>query len=78
MKRWFDLPHFRFMLFDRNEIHIQAFVDFINGQLMSGHSSSSAVHDFQEIFISNYQKFRNSEFQKVKSGQLMLPKFRNC
>ncbi len=27
--------------FYRNKIHIQAFVDFINGKLMSGHSSSS-------------------------------------
>ena len=37
----------RFMFFDRNEIHIQAFVDFIHGKLMSGHSSSSTFHDFK-------------------------------
>ena len=52
------------MFFDRNEIHIQAFVDFMNGKLMSGHSSSSTFHDFQEFIISNYQKIRKYEFQK--------------
>ena len=31
---------------------------------MSGDSSSSIVHDFQEFIISNYQKFRKSEFRK--------------
>ena len=50
-------------IFDRNAIHIQAFVHFINGKLMSGHSSSSTFHDFQEVILSNYQKSRNSEFQ---------------
>ena len=56
----------RFMLVDRNEIPIQAFVDFINGKLMSGHSSSSTFHDFQEFSISNDQNSRNSEFQKIQ------------
>ena len=55
------------MFFDRNEIHIPAFVDFINGQLMSGDSSSSTFHHFPEFIIFNYQKFRNSEFQKFKT-----------
>ena len=64
-------------VFDRYEIHIQAFVDFIHGKLMSGHSSSSTFHDFQEFIISNYQKIRNSEFQKSTNGQLMFPAFRN-
>ena len=51
------------MFFDRNEIHIQAFVDFINGKLMSGDSSSSTFHDFQEFTISNYQNFRPSNLR---------------
>ena len=55
-----------FYVFDRNEIHIQAFVHFINGKLMSGHSSSSTFHHFQEFITSTYQKNRNPEFQKFK------------
>ena len=27
-RNWLDLPHFRFMFFNRNEIHTQAFGDF--------------------------------------------------
>ena len=42
-----------FMSFDRNEIHIQAFVHFITGKLIPGHSSSSTFHNFQESIISN-------------------------
>ena len=33
---------------------------------MSGDSSSSTFHHFQEFIISNDQKSRNSEFQKFK------------
>ena len=51
-------------------IHIQAFVDFINGKLMSGDSSSSTFHDFQEFIVSNYQKFRNSKFQSFKVSKI--------
>ena len=29
-----DLPNFHFMCFDRYEIHIQAFLDFINGKFI--------------------------------------------
>ena len=47
-KSWFVFAQNRFMFFDRNKIHIQAFVHFINGELMSGHSSSSTFHDFQK------------------------------
>ena len=57
---------FTFHVFDRYEIHIQAFVDFINGKLMSGHSSSSTFHDFQEFIISNYQNFRSSNLRIFK------------
>ena len=52
-RNWFVFVKSRFMFSDRNEIHIQAFVDFINGKLMSGHSSSSTFHHFQEFIISN-------------------------
>ena len=51
------------MLLDRNEIHIQAFVDFINGKLMSGHSSSSTFHDF---IISSYSKINKKKKEKQK------------
>ena len=44
--------------FDRNEIHIQAFVDFIDGKLMSGHCSPSTFHDFK-IFSSS--KIKNKK-----------------
>ena len=75
-KSWFDLPHFRSMFFDRNEIHIQAFEDFINGKSMSGQSSSSTFHYFHEFIISNYQEIRNSEFQKFKKWLLGFSEFR--
>ena len=64
------------MFFDRNKINIQAFVDFIHGKLVSGHSSSSTFHDFQEFIISNYQKTGILNFKKSKSGHLMFPEFR--
>ena len=47
-------------------MHIQAFVDFINGKLIPGHSSSSTFHDFQEFIIFNYQQFKIFKFQKFK------------
>ena len=43
---------------------------------MSGDSSSSTFHDFQEFIISNHQKIRNSEFQKLENGKLRFPKIR--
>ena len=56
----------RFMFFDRDEIHIQAFGEMPPAKLMSGDSSSSTFHCFQElsiliIKISNLRifKFRN-------------------
>ena len=39
---------------------------------MSGDSSSSTFHHFQEFIISNYQKSRNSEFQNSKNGHFMF------
>ena len=69
-RNWFDLPHFRFMFFNRNEIHIQASVDFINGKLMSGHSSSSTFHDLRIFIISDYQKIKNSKFQNFKKSKI--------
>ena len=47
----------RFMLFDRYEIHIKAFVNFTNGKLMSGHSSSSTFH----VFKNNKSNIINNE-----------------
>ena len=54
------------MFFDRNEIHIQAFQEIPPAKLIPGDSSSSTFHQIQEFIISNYQKSRNSEFQKFK------------
>ena len=65
-KSWFDLPHFRFMFFDRNEIHIQAFGEIPPAKLMSGDSSSSTFHDFQEFIICNHQNFRSSNLRIFK------------
>ena len=48
------------MFFDRNEIHIQAFVDFINGKLII-FQSSSPQNIFKEIYTRNI--FKNN-FQK--------------
>ena len=64
-------------VFDRNYIHIQALVDFINGNLMSGHSSSSTFHDFQEFTIFDYQKTGILNFKNSKSGHLRFPELRN-
>ena len=43
-----DLPNLDFMFFDRHEIHIQAFVDFINGQVII--FRSSPPHFFENIY----------------------------
>ena len=55
-----------FHVFNRTEIHIQACVDFIGGKLISGHSSSSTFHDFQEVVLSNYQKSGDLNFENSK------------
>ena len=50
-------------------------------KLMSGDSSSSTFHDFQEFIIFNYQQFRNSEFQTFKNWTLKvskISKFLSC
>ena len=67
------------MFFDRNEIHIQAFGEIPPAKLMSGDSSSSTFHDFQEFIISNYQNFRFSNlrifnFRNSKSSNFEIPK----
>ena len=68
------------MFFDRNEMHIKAFVDFIDGKLMSGHSSSSTFHDFQDAIISNYQNsgilnFKDSKWTALVSEISQILKF---
>ena len=75
------------MLFDRHENHIQAFLNFISGKLMSGHSSSSTCHDFKtsSFLIIKTQKinlqssnlqiftFLNSKIKKIDT-----PYFKKC
>ena len=56
-----------FHVFDRSEIHIQAFVDIINGKLMSGHSSSSTFHD---SIISSYYNYPNIRFSNLQISDL--------
>ena len=68
-RNWFVFTHNRFMFFDRNEIHIQAFGEIPPAKWMSGDSSSSTFHHFQEFIIFNYQKFRNSKFQSFKDSK---------
>ena len=55
------------MFFDRYEIHIQAFVDFINGKLIIFRSSSSQniICKFNIFKISKFQDFKISKVQKV-------------
>ena len=50
------------MFFDRYEIHIQAFVDFINGKLII-FQSSSPQNIIWEIYIQN--NFQKNNFQKI-------------
>ena len=64
------------MLFDRSEIHIQAFKEILTTKLMSGDSSFLTFHDFkilQFLIIRNsrFQNFRNS-----KNGHPRFPRFR--
>ena len=70
-----NLPNFHFMFFDRYEIHIQAFVDFINGKLIIFRSSSSQniICKFNIFKISKFQDFKISKVQKV--GYTHVPKF---
>ena len=44
---------------------------------MSGDSSSSTFHHFQDFIIFNYQKIRNSEFQKFKNWKAEVSKILN-
>ena len=58
------------MFFDRNEIHIQAFQEIPPAKLMSGDSSSSTFHDFQEFLISNYQKNQGTSWREILSMEI--------
>ena len=51
------------MFFDRYEIHIQAFVDFINGKLIIFQSSSPQKY-FEDIYSKNIYKIY---IQKINS-----------
>ena len=62
-ENWFDLANLHFMFFDRNEIHIQAFVDFINGKLIPGDSSSLTFYVFE---ILSFLRIKNQDFKISK------------
>ena len=62
------------MFFDRNYIHIQDFAIIPPAKLMSRDSSSSTFHHFQELINFNYQKTRNSEFQRFKKWKAKVSK----
>ena len=53
-----DLSNFHFMFFDRYEIHIQAFVDFIKGELIIFQSSSPRNYFKKYIYIYIYYIFK--------------------
>ena len=66
------------MFFDRNEIHIQAFVDFINGKLIIFRSSSPQTY-FEDIYSKNRYKIDTKHISKKYIQKMMgLPfeKFR--
>ena len=69
------------MFFDRNEIHIQAFVDFINGKLIIFQSSSPQKHIFQiytqNIFKKTKSKKNNAQLQARKSRNPWFLSFRH-
>ena len=66
---WYILPTFHFMFFDRYEIHIQAFLLFINGKLIICQSSSPQNY-FQNMYSENT---RNST---IKSNELVPRTYR--
>ena len=51
------------MFFDRYEIHIQAFVDFINGKLIIFQSSSPQKY-FEDIYSKNIYKIYTKYISK--------------
>ena len=57
---WYVLPNIHLMFFDRDEIHIQAFVDFINGTFIIFRSSSP-----QNIFYNRKLGMAWGEFAKL-------------
>ena len=65
-RNWFLFAQNRFMVFDRNEIHIQAFQEIPPAKLMSGDSSSSTFHHFKNSSfliskIPGILNFKNSK-----------------
>ena len=56
---------FSFHVFDRNEIHIQAFREISTAKLMLGDSSSSTFRDFQ---ISSFLIIKNSGILNFKNS----------
>ena len=68
------------MFFDTNEIHIQAFVDFINGKLIIFQSSSPQKY-FEDIYSTNIYKIYTKYIQNIdpkinsKNGGFAFRKF---
>ena len=67
------------MFFDRYEIHIQAFVDFINGKLIIFQSSSPQKHIFKYIlklfFFKKYFPKNNAQLQVEKIKKSLVFEF---
>ena len=68
------MPHFRFMFFDRNWIHPQAFGEIPPAKLIPRGSSSSTFHHFIILSYYNYQKFGSSEIPKFKKWKAKVSK----
>ena len=63
------LPHFHFMFFDRYDIHIQAFLCFVNGSFIIFQSAPPRNYFKKYIFIYIYtQIIYTSIFQKMTFG----------
>ena len=62
----------RFMFFDTNKIHIQAFLFFINGKLIIFRSSSPEKY-FEDIYSKNISK---KQIQKINTKTKFKKRFR--
>ena len=72
---WHILPNFHFMVFDRYEIHIQAFVDSINGKFII---FLILIFDFSRFRRFKISKFQDIKISKIKNlGTRMFRNFRS-
>ena len=58
------------MFFDTNKIHIQAFVNFINGKLIMFQSSSPQKTYFSNIYTLKNKKIKKRKTKKNKKKQI--------